>query len=97
MYQYISRRSLLFVPTLLIASMLVFALFWIVPGDAAMMILTGDEGGAGRVATQDYENLRHEMGLDRPVYVQYASWLGNVLKGDLGNSTWYKEPVIKEL
>jgi peptide/nickel transport system permease protein len=77
--------------------MLVFVLFWIVPGDAAMMILTGEEGEGGRVSTQELQNLRHQLGLDRPVYVQYADWLWDLLRGDLGTSIWYKVPVIDEL
>ena len=42
MWQYASRRLFLFIPTLFLATIMVFALFWIVPGDAAMMLLTGD-------------------------------------------------------
>jgi peptide/nickel transport system permease protein len=97
MYQYISRRIFLFIPTLLLATILVFVLFWVVPGDAAMMILTGEEGEGGRVSAQELQNLRHQLGLDRPVYVQYADWLWSLLKGDLGTSIWYKIPVIEEL
>ena len=96
MRQYFVRRLLLFVPTLILASIMVFTLMWIVPGDAAMMILTG-EGESGRVKTEDLERLRHDLGLDRPFYIQYGDWLGNVVTGDLGDSIWYKIPVIDEL
>ena len=96
MRQYLVRRLLLFVPTLILASMMVFTLMWIVPGDAAMMILTG-EGESGRVKTEDLERLRHDLGLDRPFYIQYGHWLANVVTGDLGDSIWYKIPVIDEL
>ena len=96
MRQYLVRRLLLFVPTLILASIMVFTLMWIVPGDAAMMILTG-EGESGRVKTEDLERLRHDLGLDRPFYIQYGHWLANVVTGDLGDSIWYKIPVIDEL
>ena len=96
MRRYFVRRLLLFVPTLILASMMVFTLMWIVPGDAAMMILTG-EGESGRVKPEDLERLRHDLGLDRPFYIQYGDWLGNVVTGDLGDSIWYKIPVIDEL
>ena len=96
MRQYFFRRLFLFIPTLILASMMVFALMWIVPGDAAMMILTG-EGESGRVRQEDLDRLRHDLGLDRPFYVQYGDWLGHVLVGDLGNSIWYRIPVIDEL
>ncbi len=97
MTQYIVRRLLLFIPTMILATVMVFALFWIVPGDAAMMILTGEEGEGGRVNTEDLEQLRKELGLDRPIHVQYGEWVFNLLKGDLGTSIWYRIPVMDEL
>ena len=96
MKQYAARRVLLFVPTLLLATLIVFVLFFIVPGDAAMMILTGEEG-AGAVTDADIAKLRHELGLDRPLHVQYSSWVWGILHGDLGESIWYRVPVIDEL
>ena len=97
MAQYVMRRLFLFIPTLILATVMVFALFWIVPGDAAMMILTGEEGEGGRVDIEDLERLRSELGLDRPIYVQYGEWVFNLLKGDLGTSIWYRIPVMDEL
>ena len=97
MWQYATRRVALFIPTILLATMMVFALFWIVPGDAAMMILTGEDGEGGRVTTEELENLRADLGLDRPIYVQYADWLWNIMNGDFGTSLWYRSPVIDEL
>ena len=97
MIQYIVRRLLLFIPTMILATVMVFALFWVVPGDAAMMILTGEEGEGGRVNTEDIEQLRKELGLDRPIHVQYGEWVFNLLKGDLGTSIWYRIPVMDEL
>ena len=97
MWQYATRRVALFIPTILLATMMVFALFWIVPGDAAMMILTGEDGEGGRVTTEELEKLRADLGLDRPIYVQYADWLWNIMNGDFGTSLWYRSPVIDEL
>src|SRR5262245_48850926 len=97
MGQYALRRALLFIPTLLVATILVFALFWIVPGDPALTILAGGEGDTGSVTSEQLQQLRQKLGLDRPLYVQYASWLGNVLQGDLGTSLWYKTPVWDQL
>lgn len=97
MSKYSLRRALLFLPTLLIATILVFALFWIVPGDPALVILAGGEGDSGSVSVEQLQQLREALGLDRPLYVQYASWLGNVLRGDLGTSLWYKTPVWQQL
>jgi peptide/nickel transport system permease protein len=97
MGEYAIRRVLLVIPTLLATTVLVFALFWIVPGDPALTILAGGEGDSGTVSTEQLEQLRQSLGLDRPIYVQYASWLWNVLRGDLGTSLWYKTPVWDQL
>ncbi|PYN43472.1 MAG: hypothetical protein DMD95_13625 [Candidatus Rokuibacteriota bacterium] len=97
MGKYALRRALLFIPTLLVATILVFTLFWIVPGDPALTILAGGEGDSGAVSPEQLQQLRQTLGLDRPIYVQYASWLTNVLRGDLGTSLWYKTPVWNQL
>jgi peptide/nickel transport system permease protein len=97
MGKYAIRRVLLFIPTLLLATVMVFALFWIVPGDPALTILGGGEGDSGTVSLEQLQRLRQTLGLDRPIYVQYASWLWRVLHGDLGTSLWYKTPVWAQL
>ena len=97
MTQYFVKRLLLFVPTILLATLIIFVLMWIVPGDAAMMILTGEEGEGGRVSLEDVDRLRAELGLDRPIHIQYGVWLWDMVRGDLGTSIWYKIPVIDEL
>jgi len=97
MGKYALRRALLFIPTLLVATILVFTLFWIVPGNPALTILAGGEGDSGAVSPEQLQQLRQTLGLDRPIYVQYASWLTNALRGDLGTSLWYKTPVWNQL
>jgi peptide/nickel transport system permease protein len=97
MGEYAIRRVLLFIPTLLVATVLVFTLFWIVPGDPALTILAGGEGDSGSVSPEQLQQLRQALGLDRPIYVQYGNWLWNVLRGDLGTSLWYKTPVWDQL
>jgi peptide/nickel transport system permease protein len=97
MGEYAIRRVLLFIPTLLLATVLVFTLFWIVPGDPALTILAGGEGDSGTVVPEQLQQLRQALGLDRPIYVQYASWLWSVLRGDLGTSLWYKTRVWDQL
>ncbi len=96
MTHYLVKRLFLFVPTMLLTTVIVFVLFFLVPGDAALFILTGEEG-AGAVTDADLDKLRHELGLDRPIHVQYFSWMGGLLQGDMGTSIWYKTPVIDEL
>jgi peptide/nickel transport system permease protein len=94
--QYALRRIGLFVPTLILTTLIVFVLFFLVPGDAALVILTGEEG-AGAVTQEDIDRMRHELGLDRPIHIQYGSWMWGILRGDLGTSIWYQTPVIDEL
>ena len=69
---------------------------WIVPGDAAIVILAGEGGEAG-VNQEDLDKLRKQLGLDRPVYVQYGDWVWGLVRGDLGNSIYYKIPVLDEI
>jgi peptide/nickel transport system permease protein len=73
-------RALSVVPTLVGVSMLVFLITYLIPGDPAQIM-------AGTDATPDIvASLRHEWGLDRPIYVRYAVWAGNALRGNLGES-----------
>lgn len=92
MGEYIVRRLASMVPVLLIASVISFGLLYILPGDPAVAVL-GDN--AGNKAT--YQALRHELGLDQPVYVQYGKWLGRVVHGNFGTSIRTNEPVTKIL
>jgi peptide/nickel transport system permease protein len=76
------------VPVLLIVSMLAFGLLYVLPGDPAVAILGENAGNQ-----QTYLALRHDLGLDQPLYMQYLSWLGRVLQGDLGQSIRTHEAV----
>ncbi len=96
MKTYALRRLGLFIPTLILTTLIVFVLFFLVPGDAALVILTGEEG-AGAVTDEDIARMRHELGLDRPIHVQYGSWIWGMMRGDLGTSIWYQTPVVDEI
>jgi peptide/nickel transport system permease protein len=81
MREYILRQLVGMIPVLFIVSMISFGLLYVLPGDPAAAIL-GEN--AGNPAT--YQALRHDLGLDRPIWLQYADWLGRVARGDLGKS-----------
>ncbi|WP_112436679.1 ABC transporter permease [Rhizobium sp.] len=84
---YIAKRLVMIVYTLLVVSLIVFAITQILPADAAVMML-------GENATKDaLDALRQSMGLDQPIWQQYATWLGHVLQGDLGTSLRTGQPV----
>src|ERR687885_579958 len=88
---YILRRLLMMVPVAFFASVILFALLKLTPGDPVQIQL-GEQ-----VNPQTYQALRHELGLDQPVPVQYARWLGRVVRGDLGKSLRNGAPVRGEI
>jgi peptide/nickel transport system permease protein len=88
MLRLIGRRLLLMVPTLILVSILIFALAEVLPGDVGRSIL-------GPYATdQQVKILNHELGADRPLYQRYASWAGGFVTGDWGESPVSKVPVF---
>jgi peptide/nickel transport system permease protein len=80
MLGFVARRLLYLVPVVLAVSLLTFLIASLLPGDLAYVIL-GDQATPEKVAA-----LRHDMGLDQPIWWRYLSWLGNVLQGDFGRS-----------
>src|SRR5215212_5660765 len=80
MLGFVARRLLYLVPVLIAVSMLTFLIASLLPGDLAYVIL-GDQATPEKV-----EALRHDMGLDQPIWWRYLSWLGHVLEGDFGRS-----------
>lgn len=94
MKAYIAKRLLWIIPTLFGAVTIIFILMNILPGDMAQIILASE---TGRIDPKEYAILRAQLGLDRPLYEQYFSWLFNLLKGDLGTSLWTGRPVIQEI
>jgi peptide/nickel transport system permease protein len=91
MYAYIGRRILATLPVLGIVAVVVFAILHLSPGDPAALI-------AGDQATpQQTADIRAKLGLDRPLYEQFAVWVGSVLSGDLGVSIFSNQPVTRLL
>lgn len=91
MLKYTLNRLLLALPTLLLVSIIVFALIRLIPGDPAQLML-GDIDDPAALA-----RLRSQWGLDQPVFVQYLVWLKNVLGGDMGLSVSQQRPVTEIL
>ena len=91
MKTYLIKRLLVAIPSLLIASLIVFALPRLLPGDAVQLMLEAKAYG------KDLDDLRHKLGLDRPMYIQYFAWVANVLRGNLGESLWTRQAVSSEL
>jgi peptide/nickel transport system permease protein len=91
MQQYITRRLLLAVVTLIGVSLLIFFIMWIIPGDIAVAIL-GE--GANRETVAE---LRQYLGLNDPWYVQYGRWVTQLVTGDLGTSLFLANRPVKQL
>jgi peptide/nickel transport system permease protein len=95
MRTYILKRLLLIVPTLLGAATLVFVIMRVIPGDVTLLIFGGD--AAGHIDPKQLAAMRHRLGLDQPLLVQFGTWLWGVVRLDFGTSLWTGRPVIEEL
>lgn len=91
MHRYVVRRLLLTIPVLLGVATLVFSLIHFIPGDPAQAML-----GEG-AAPEDVAQLRARLGLDRPLLVQYGSFLQGLARGDLGVSLRNDQPVLQQI
>lgn len=92
---YFARRVLAMVPTMVLASLIVFITIRLIPGDVIDLMLSQNDIAAD---SKTREQLLAAMGLDRPVASQYLRWVGAiVLHGDLGKSLWQNQPVTELL
>lgn len=89
MYGYILRRLLATIPVMGVVAIVVFLLLHLTPGDPAA-IIAGDYA-----RPEDIARIRANLGLDKPLHIQFFSWVGNVLRGDLGTSIFSNLPVSK--
>ena len=92
MIGYIARRLLLTIPTIFILMVMVFAITRLTPGDAVDILI--DQGGFYAV---DRDDMRAELGLDKPVHVAFAEWFWAMVRGDLGESLFTGEPVASSI
>ena len=88
MQRYVAQRLLLLIPVMLVISAIVFSLMHLIPGDPAQVLL-----GFENTDPVQLEAVRRDLGLDRPVYVQYGRWLAKLLRGDLGTSVRTGRPI----
>jgi peptide/nickel transport system permease protein len=94
MYQYIVKRGLLMIPTLFGAAVLVFFLMRLIPGDICELRLAGD---GGYFDPQMLVACRAEIGIDRPIYIQFFDFLWGLVQFDLGKSMWTGQPIMYEI
>jgi peptide/nickel transport system permease protein len=87
LYQYVARRLVATIPVMAVVATFVFLLLRLTTGDPAA-IIAGDNATA-----QQVEAIRAKLGLDRPIAQQFVIWLGNIARGDFGESFFFKKPV----
>lgn len=91
MLSYLIKRLISTIPVLIGISLLLFFMLRLLPGDPAQVL-------AGQMATPDeIENIRQQLGLDRPIYEQYAAYLSRLVRFDLGRSARTQNPVTQEI
>lgn len=91
MFRFVTRRLLEIIPILFLVTIFIFLFVHLIPGDPARLV-------AGIDATiEDVEVVRKELGLDKPLHIQYFNYMGNLLQGDFGTSLKTKRPVIEEI
>jgi ABC-type dipeptide/oligopeptide/nickel transport system permease component len=96
MQAYILKRCLLFIPTLLLATLIAFLLLRIIPGDPALVKLAGETGDSS-FTEAELHALQAKLGTDQPLYVQYGKWVWGMLRLDFGVSMYFEEPVAQDL
>ena len=96
MRKYVARRLFLFIPTIIGISIAIFALMRVIPGDIAIIILSGPDGELA-YTQEDLDEFRETYGLNAPIYTQYFNWMWDFARGDLGDSIVHGRPIMGEL
>ena len=97
MARYVARRLLLYIPTLFAASVFIFAIMRILPGDVALAILGSEDDGNEAITRQQIEELRAELGLTEPIYVQYGRWAWSLINGEFGGRSLWDREALPEI
>lgn len=98
MLKYVGKRLVYMVGVFFVVSIIMFTLFNNVPGDRALNQVQSLRGKvSAEVFEQRYQEAREKLGLDDPIPVRYVKWMGNLVRGDLGYSTFYKTEVSEVL
>jgi peptide/nickel transport system permease protein len=95
MWKYIVKRFALMIPTLLGAAVVVFLLLRVLPGDVVELRLMGS--GAQFTSQTQIAEERAKLGLDKPLWRQFADWMFGLARGDLGRSMWTGAPIVEEI
>ena len=98
MRDYILRRVLLVIPSVFVLTVLVFGMVRLLPGDVVDTIAAQLSGGrGGEIDPALKERIRKDLGLDRPIYIQYFVWVSEIVRGDLGASLLTKIDIVEDI
>lgn len=93
MTNYILRRLIYMIPTIFVVSIIAFVVIQLPPGDYVTSYVVRLEAEGGDVTEAQVQALKNRYGLDKPFYMQYIKWAGNMLQGDMGMSWNWNKPV----
>jgi peptide/nickel transport system permease protein len=93
--RYIAQRVWQLIPVLLLVSLAVFLIVRLIPGDPVLVMMGVDPEERARISETQYLAMQQQLGLDRPIYVQYVNWLGRIVQGDMGLSLRSRRPIFE--
>src|SRR5215475_5578114 len=93
--RYFIQRVWQLIPVLILVSIAVFLIVRIIPGDPVLVMLGIDPEERARISDVQYQALQQQLGLDRPVYVQYFNWVSRIVQGDMGLSLRSRRPIFE--
>jgi peptide/nickel transport system permease protein len=97
MRAYIIKRILLVIPTLFLVTVVVFMIVRFIPGSVIDLMVAEMSAESGMGQKLDPAYIKHNLGMDVPIYQQYAKWLGNAVQGDLGKSLWTGRDITEDI
>jgi peptide/nickel transport system permease protein len=93
--RYLYQRIWQLIPVLILVSMAVFLIVRLIPGDPVLVMMGVDPEERTRISDVQYQAMQQQLGLDRPIYVQYVNWLTRIVQGDMGLSLRSRRPIFE--
>ena len=95
LFRYIIQRVWQLIPVLILVSIAVFLIVRLIPGDPVLVMMGVDPEERSRISETQYVAMQQQLGLDRPIYVQYFNWVSRVVQGDMGMSLRSRRPIFE--
>jgi peptide/nickel transport system permease protein len=95
LFRYIVQRVWQLIPVLILVSIAVFLIVRIIPGDPVLVMMGVDAEDRARISETQYQAMQQQLGLDRPIYVQYFNWVSRIVQGDMGSSLRSRRPIFE--